>query len=250
MNGLVGLEIEVEGNSLVHKDFGDWKAEKDGSLRGENAEYVLRKPLSYAKALHALEDLRAALDAQGAEINWSFRTSVHVHINVLRLTHQQLSNFLYTYVLFEELMVQYCGENRIGNRFCLRIRDADGLIDALAAWMKMERLPNQDANRYASLNLDALLKFGSIEFRAMRGTLEEDVLRTWVGALVRMRSYAMKVESPEHIFQDYLKHGPALFENIVGKAVYQEMTKNVPDVEAAIDRNASLSMILLQGEKL
>lgn len=250
MNGLVGLEIEVEGEGLIHEHTPLWRADKDGSLRGENAEYILRKPLSYASALDALDILRSELFQRNAKIEWSFRTSVHVHINVLRLTHQQLSNFLYTYILFEELMVQYCGDNRVNNRFCLRIRDADGLVDAVRNLIFDYRFPNPDQYRYASVNLDALGKFGSLEFRAMRGTLDKTTLETWIGSLVRMRSFAMKVENPEQVFKMYLEQGSALFERIVGKKFYQELTKNIPDVEAAIDRNASLSMFLLNGEKL
>ena len=36
--GDFGIEIEVEGENLVKVDTNDWKTDKDGSLRGENAE--------------------------------------------------------------------------------------------------------------------------------------------------------------------------------------------------------------------
>ena len=42
--GEVGIEIELEGHGLPRMDFEYWRAERDGSLRGEAVELVLKKP--------------------------------------------------------------------------------------------------------------------------------------------------------------------------------------------------------------
>lgn len=247
VNGLVGVEIEVEGEGLLHENTVEWRADKDGSLRGENAEYILQKPLSPPAVFKALDNLRDALVKLNSKITWSFRTSVHIHLNMLRLTDAQIKNVIYTYLLLENILIEYCGEDRIGNRFCLRVADAEGFIDALHRYFTTNRLPERDRYRYAAINLDALSKFGSLEFRSMRGTLDKETLETWIGSLVRLRSFAMKMESPEQIFQTYLERGGQEFlEMVVGKVNAKRFAegKNVDDY---IDRGASLTMYLLRS---
>lgn len=143
-------------------------------------------------------------------------------------------------------MIMYCGDSRRHNRFCLRVADADGVVDALIRLFSTFRLPVKDGNRYSSLNLDALGKFGSLEFRGMRGTVDEEVLTTWIGSLVRMRSYAMRFTHHSDIFQKYLELSPEKFiQSIVGEKFAKNLTKDVVNLEQQLDRSASLTAILL-----
>lgn len=47
--GSYGIEIEVEGVNLPAVANNVWTTTHDGSLRGESAEYVLKKPLDIDK---------------------------------------------------------------------------------------------------------------------------------------------------------------------------------------------------------
>lgn len=243
-HGLLGIEVEVEGENLPTIPTGEWKFDKDGSLRGESGEYILRKPLNLKKTHEALDDLR--LQLANSKLEWSFRTSVHVHVNVGSFTAKQINCFIYSYILLEELMLHYCGEGRIGNRFCLRIRDAEGLINALDRMFRRDwDLPVRDVYRYASINIDALCKFGSLEFRAMKGTLDKEKLETWTEALVRIRSFSQRYVSPQEIAKEFQSTPDDVWvRKIFGKRIADKLTEGVEDLSGMLSQNYSLSAIL------
>jgi hypothetical protein len=164
---------------------------KDGSLRG-GYEYVFKAPLPLDKAKEAITAL-SKNSANNAELSFSFRTSVHVHVNVLELTRPQLFSFLYLSHLLEGALVKYSGESREGNRFCLRMKDAEWKIDALKSFFSdrgVKKFSIEDM-KYSAINLASLPLFGSIEFRSMRGTLDTEVLFPWLDVLYRIRDFAM-----------------------------------------------------------
>jgi len=205
--GDFGIEVEVEGRNLVVINNEVWKTERDGSLRGEAQEYILTKPLPRNKIRKALDLLSHRL--RNAELNFSSRTSVHVHMNMTDCSYNQILNTVYTYLLLEEPLVTYCGKARRGNRFCLRLQDAEGIMDILTFLFKGKiedilRIPH-DNIRYASINLESLQKYGSLEFRAMKGTLDPETLDTWVEAIHRIKEFSKNVESPIDIYNLYLQ---------------------------------------------
>lgn len=253
--GLLGVEVEVETINGVlprhHDDLNAWDVTHDGSLRGESAEYVFKEPLGARAAINAVNKLREVLEP--VELNWSFRTSVHVHVNVLSLTKQQLDNFFYSYLLLEEVLMAFCGATREGNRFCLRVKDAEGVIEAIGAIVANKgflNLPRQDVNRYSSLNVDALLKFGSLEFRGMRGTLDKDVINVWINALVRLRKFAMEAESIEDIAKTFaITPDDEFLELVFGPVIAKALTPEDGSLSQKMASTYSLSMALLLAEK-
>jgi hypothetical protein len=253
--GLLGVEVEVESLKDFLPRHGDaldaWNVTHDGSLRGESAEYVFKEPLGARAAINAVNKLRGVLEP--VELNWSFRTSVHVHVNVLSLTQQQLNNFLYSYLLLEDVLMAFCGNTREGNRFCLRVKDAEGVVDALVNIIKGKgylNLPRQDVNRYSSLNVDALQKFGSLEFRGMRGTLDKDVINVWINALVRLRKFAMEAESIEDIAKTFaITPDDEFLKLVFGSVIAKALTPADGSLSQKMASTYSLSMALLLAEK-
>jgi len=215
--GDFGIEIEIEGKHLVEVNSGGWLSVKDGSLRGESFEYVFDHPVDRVKVPKMLDFLVNKL--KNSELNFSFRTSVHVHMNMLDCTHNDLLNTIYTYLLLEEPFLFYCGKERKGNRFCLRLQDAEGIMDTLQFLFKNEFKDlagiNRDSVRYASINLEALNKYGSLEFRAMRGNLDKEVIDTWVEALYRVRTFAKGIADPIEIYNLYIQNSPTDFLKLV-----------------------------------
>jgi hypothetical protein len=205
--GDVGIEIEVEGQHLPDNVDPRWNATVDGSLRGENREYVLRKPLSVADARDALECLAQNMKDAKAKLAFSFRTSVHVHVNCQDLTYAQYLNFLYTYFLLEEPLMTFCGKERKGNRFCLRLQDAEGMLETYQKMFTQweEGFFHIPANqvRYSAMNIEATAKYGSLEFRGMRGNMDVDMITTWVNALIYLREFAKSVDNPAKVYELY-----------------------------------------------
>ena len=206
-NGDVGIEIEMEGHDFPAVVNDKWKITVDGSLRGENREFVFAKPLPVGEVKGALTDLKKALKAAGTEIDFSFRTSVHVHVNCQDLTYVQYLNFLYTYMLLEEPLITFCGKERKGNRFCLRLQDAEGMLDTYHNLFTMgqagfEYIP-ADHVRYSAMNIEATTKFGSLEFRGMAGCMDVERIDTWANALVYIREFARGCKDPSDVYAKY-----------------------------------------------
>lgn len=203
--GDVGIEIEVEGKRLpIAERY--WRNEVDGSLRGpETREYVLDEPSTLAVAKEALDYLDAQYNALDSVVHDSVRAGVHVHINVQHLNMIELYNFMTLYLVLEEVLVKWCGPHREGNLFCLRACDADFLLGQLqnAAESRQFRNLVTDQLRYASMNVKALGTYGSLEFRAMRGTRDLSLIYKWAEVLLNLREVAKGYDSPDKIIEGF-----------------------------------------------
>lgn len=246
VKGDVGIEIEVEGKRLTDDVDPRWNAIVDGSLRGENREYVLHKPIPANTAKDALQCLKDSLDAAKSKLDFSFRTSVHIHINVQQLTYPQYLNFIYTYFLLEEPLMTFCGKERKGNRFCLRLQDAEGMLETYNNMFtgRERALFEVPANqvRYSAMNIEATPKFGSLEFRGMRGNLDVDLISTWIDCLIRIREFAKSVDNPTQVYDLYAENeAQGFMEKVIGdltpRFYYPRMVKDV-------QRSFSLSLEL------
>ena len=222
-----GMEVECEGSALKlpSPEGSNWTVVRDGSLRGvfptEAAEFIFSKPLSLLGSVKAINEL---VDLQkNAELKFSFRTSVHTHMNVLDLTAQEVSRIIYTYYLLEPLLMDYCGKTRRGNRFCVELKDSGFLQEQVTNFIKFgfKRIHNlsEAKMKYSSLNLYTMNRHGTIEFRGMRGTLDKEVLVTWLKMLDHLRSYAISSPSMEAIAKDFTSNPPAVFvEKALGRS--------------------------------
>lgn len=247
VNGLWGLEHEVEGRKLYEVELDEWETKDDGSLRGaypsSRAEYVLRAPLSTVGAIEAVSELDKALKENGATYSFSFRTSTHVHMNVQDLDEEIVLNICMAYYLLEPAIISLCGEHRVNNRFCLRFTDADSLYNVFKQCI-VEGLQavNRHAGfeiRYAALNLNALPKFGSLEFRSMQGTLNPALVEAWLKLLFNLRKYATKKKNLVEVYDDAVNLG---YDGFV-KAVLGEYSQFLP-ASARESFNYSLSMLM------
>lgn len=213
-NGQVGIEIEVEGERLPKQFDKYWRVEMDGSLRGnDNAEYVFREPLTLKQAEAALKYLAIQYKKHESVIDDTVRAGVHVHINVQDLNIVEAYNYMTLYIILEELLLKYCGEGREGNLFCLRTCDAEYLIFRLIEAVKSKKFRRlvDDNLRYGSMNVKALGTYGSIEFRAMRGTSDLKRIFTWAKLLHHLKEVARKYVDPKDIINGFSEGEAAPF---------------------------------------
>ena len=244
-DGQFGIEIEVEGRNLITLNDQYWTTEQDNSLRN-GLEYVLTKPVKLINVKKLLNYLKKKLDVNKAELDFSFRTSVHVHVNVQDLTYNQILNMIYTYLLIEAPLMNFCGDSRKGNRFCLRIEDAEGMVDSLITMFEegergLNNIP-RDRMRYAAINVEALGKYGSIEFRAMQGCMDVNRITNWCHILNKIKSFAIKFDNPSDIFNFYTKEEGETFFNAVLEEEAQDLFTK--DTVKDIQRNFSLTLDL------
>ena len=234
--GEVGIEIEVEGRNLATDPGMYWRTDHDGSLGGPgNIEYVMKNPALREDVRDTLDKVTSALEKAGSEVMPSPRSGVHVHINVQELTLPQVFSFIVIYGVFEDMLMDFCGKGRVGNLFCLSMKDAEFLpfwIRRCASRENWKDLPGRDGadDRYAAMNLDALKKYGSIEFRALRGTVDMKVIEDWAGILLKLKDFAKNIKHPKDIISMVsLEGAEGLAQKVFGKYVKQLWTKDWSD---------------------
>lgn len=219
-SGFIGLELEMEGKNFPKSSLpSGWSYHEDHSLRGEdNAEYVLTKPIHFDKVDEYLNKLWSHMSDYNVRIDSSNRTSVHVHMNVQSWYMDRLASFFALYIATEELLTEWCGDHRVGNLFCLRTKDAPGILSSMKKFIQTNgEWRFESGMHYAGLNISALQKFGSLEVRTMRGALSPSEVSEWVRILRRLYDCADSYKDPRSVVDAFSASGPIAFlENLFG----------------------------------
>ena len=194
-NTMVGIEHELEG---YNEDIrvGGWKTEHDPSLRNGGIEFILDGPQGGARLATSIENMHNMIDRH-PELIANERTSTHIHIDARDMTTRQLLNMIVVYTTFEHAIFAMCEQSRTDNNFCVPSYKNGGLTDRVRrAYLN----PDSDSAvhalahsnyRYAAMNLSALSRFGSIEFR-MSGTLtDKDKLFDWINIFLSIKAFAV-----------------------------------------------------------
>ena len=245
IKGDVGIELEAEFGAAraPMPQTGDWLAKPEGSLRGTAMEYVSAFPFKADKNLRSkIDHLCTIVNAPAARVDKdSSRTSVHVHVNVLDLTPTQLLTFGCAYWIIENALFNYCGPKRKDNLFCLRLRDAEAVIETIYHGLDSKRFLeslNTDRIRYCGINWNAVPKFGSLEFRGMRGTTDPEVMYTWSSELNHLKLVTTKLfENPSELFDRYANSDKTEFlYSLVGEKFGNTLV-SYPNWTEGMDRN-------------
>lgn len=216
-SGEIGLEIECEGTKLFDAPIQYWQTHQDGSLRAVKGhapvEYVLRRPIKRENVPKALTYLSTKLQEAGSDVVDSTRTSVHVHLNCQDLCIKQIYQIWCLYAIFEEMLVEFSGPDRSGNLFCLSGKQAEYNVYMLEQALRQENYNTvfDDNLRYTSCNFASVGKFGSLEFRSLKGTVDQALIQFWVDLLVMIKDKALEYQDPAEIVKVFQTEGPERF---------------------------------------
>lgn len=181
----------------------DWEGHEDGSLRNFGLEFVTTQPLS-------LPGIKTALRKWGEYfgpiefIKDAPATSVHVHMNFQNEEIVTLGNFLTTYTIVENILLEVSGEARRSNLFALPMRVAEQQVNTICQIFKRWSdggycpLP-MNHHKYSALNVSSLTYFGSIETRSFRGTTDVNVISGWIDILDDLLTFSRKPTSPNEV---------------------------------------------------
>lgn len=191
-----GIEIETEGanyGSMV-RPLVYWNMKEDGSLR-QGIEFVCKAAFPFDKLPDVLEDFRMSTSI--LTFKNSIRCSTHIHYNILGWTYAEIYRAIIGWFFFENLLVNLQPKERIGNLFCLRMKDAEVPFKQLREGILEGSLPNtsQDSNKYGALNLYAIHKYGSLEFRFFEAITDMKRLHLWCKILNNLLQKMKNMES-------------------------------------------------------
>jgi len=213
VDGEIGIEIEMEGDGLLVSTK-SWAEHADGSLRGNSIEYVLHSPCARDKVGDKLQELEYAWAKYGSRLNPSNRCGVHVHLNCQDKTLKQVAIILGIYYCFEDVLLEYCGEERNGNFFCLGAKHAELQLTELYNMMHNEKLTVYQIDqhyRYAAMNITSLAKFGSLEFRPLKTTKSMADVLDWVNIILCINDKAKAFKDVREVVESCSAAGPYRF---------------------------------------
>lgn len=220
-DGQFGIEIETESleeYKIPRMKF--WRDEVDGSLRNFGREYISKGPLSLGGQLEeALTEFKDKLN-HADFIKDSYSTSVHVHVNTLNMLPIGINNFIVTYILVENILMEFAGDDRKSNLFCLPFKDAEANVGNYEAFLKYfnagdvrNALRSLDMMRmkYAALNIAPMNKIGTLEVRSFKGTTDVDQILMWTKLLQKIVDYSKRDITPPKIVQKWRDDGAKEF---------------------------------------
>jgi len=201
------LEHEYEGvlnrNLPVHSFADFWTYHEEGSLKDNGAEYVFSNPIFGSDAYNALEWLVS--HAKDSKWKCTKRTGIHVHLDVRDLTVPQFAGMSLLYAALEPILYHWIGDGRASSHFCIPLYRADQALQGACRILSAAHLDAVDEGsqsalevsehfqRYAGYNLQALHKFGSVEFRQLQTTHDLQRIVDWINIVMSLKAAAYKL---------------------------------------------------------
>lgn len=208
-NLIIGLELETENcprygsktldPSVVEKL--GIRVDNDNSLRGVAYEFITR-PMQTACAIPVLEDFFKHTHFN--DTNYTDRCSVHIHVNCLNLTPEQLVGLSLLYSIFEEVFFEFVGHDRDSNIYCIPWSHCRHNMEFARQFLMDPTNVARHWQKYTALNLLPLRTQGTVEFRHMHGTADMLKLSQWINMIGGMFQYIEK-NSLDDIIKEVLE---------------------------------------------
>lgn len=215
---LMGVEIELErlhnpGAQLPPESYynPDWVSVSDGSLRN-GREYVLSSPMSgydLSSAIHRL------LSWDGFKRHPYGSTHIHMDMTEDDVTLPVLQTMIALVFLFEDAIFKLADPQREWCGFTNRLTTAPermlsavfdpSVVDSSSEAFDRLFAFTRDGERYYGLNLNALNKYGSIEFRYFPTAENAGELLSWISLVQSFKKAALAlgdVKAVERVIED------------------------------------------------
>jgi len=181
----------------------------DGSLRNSGVE-IISGAMPAKQMIPAIGWLYKLMNKQKQPLDFSWRTSIHIHQNVRNLTESEFMKFVLLYLLFEKDLFIYCDVKRREGVFCVPLMECDTFLEAFfLEFKRTSRLKERNLDfgpllkkwdKYAALGAFRLKDLGTLEFRHMPGTNDLKKVIGWICLIDRLFQ-----ASKEYKFADLIK---------------------------------------------
>ena len=234
---LVGIEVEVENVLRIDQNIPlvFWRVAEDGSLRNNGREFKTVAIPSFIApvVLHQL------FNGLNDTIDFSRRTSIHVHLDARQLSPQQLTGLLFTYLCVENVLFKFADLSRRSNIFCVPLQESNLVYDMKPMDLRSYTNIVDRWHKYTALNLLTLAQFGTLEFRHLPGTNNVEKIITWIRLLTKLKIFAYRNSLDDIVSlicnlntsSGYLKFLEGVFGSDV---VYLDTTSLLNDMEKAV----------------
>jgi hypothetical protein len=138
--------------------------------------------------------------------SFSWRTSVHDHLNVIDLKETELKSLMVLSSLFEPSLFHYVGQERAQSVFCVPLTESIShyfLWQYLHGKRSLKMLAQEDWYKYSSVNMARLVDrgvhepgIGTIEFRHMGGTGNINTVLRWHSIILQLFRAAIAIPYP------------------------------------------------------
>lgn len=229
-NTYLGIEIEVENVQRWTRYSPYWSMIEDGSLRNSGREFIT-PPIRAWRVEHALAQLFNRQLNQ--DIDFSERTSVHIHMNVRTLTVEQLESLVITYLVFERSLFNFIEKRRFDNIFCVPLCETS--MGTQLHELILNHTPRFHWQKYTALNLLPISQKGTIEFRHLQGTKDIKKIMTWINFILCLKKFALR-NDPEYVWHrvqtlntssEYRMFGEEVFGGLVEEIFTPSFNKEV-----------------------
>ena len=209
-NATIGVEVEAEHVELANGTIiPTWAQTSDNSLRENGREFLLL-PSAPDSAYYSLAALFHWLRLLRPKPKFSWRTSIHVHLNMRTERVDQILSLLMLYMLFEDSIFDFVGNDRRRSNFCVPLQETDLSYSISRMLNNNNKLPSLLMNwsKYTALNYRPLLfndhgnpdhpgpgsagGKGTIEFRHLEGTDNLRRIIQWINIILSLQVASRK----------------------------------------------------------
>jgi hypothetical protein len=188
-----GIDCRFEGYN--HETRSTWKIVSDASLSGVNACELVSPPLFGRAGFDQVTKVCAVLATLGVTVNSS--CGFHCHIDAVGATLDQLKNITKMWAKYEAPALSCLPGSRRRSNWAAPLFSNMNQADA---FKKVEQAAPTGATpyqfiqrltyggRYYTMNLQAWVRQGTIEFRSHGGTTEAEKILNWVRLCLRIVS--------------------------------------------------------------
>ncbi len=184
----VGIEVITPG--YTHRTTLAWKIVPDSSVN--NGFEVVSPILEGESGREEADTVINALKTAGAHADRS--CGLHVHFDAADLGVEELRCIISRYARWEAEIDAFMPPSRRGseNRFCRSVRGLPESSDFRNA-STVSGLAHAQPGRYFKVNLQSLLRQGTIEFRQHNGIVDADRTLNWVKLLEEFIAESVRV---------------------------------------------------------
>lgn len=244
--GRFGIEVETESSvSYEIPTISGWAGVRDGSLRINGMEFILRRPVDIGGVRPCVERLFDSLSAAGANLIETPSSSVHVHVNVQDMDIIQLGNLFTIATLVENLLLKFSGELRRSNAFCLGQSDAEANNSYICNFFsslersgpRRVRPIGDNTAKYAAVNIASLFRRGSVEFRSFRGSTNADEIVEWVDVINSLVEFAFQDITPQDIVSKFEQYGADYVSEVFSRELWTKLYSSKDDEELLMNND-------------